>query len=145
MASHTPMHARWRSNRDPKCPCDWCVGWFNSTTGNWFMPNDHPDGTPVDPADQQCSKNVTVHGQAAIMKSIYSPTAVSAGLTGLNAWLPKSGGATFGLNRAAQPLEGTPVVAVTKTGFNCTKCNDKNDFAESNQPNGTYVCYQCRG
>ncbi len=27
-----------------------------------------------------------------------------------------------------------------KTGFICTKCGDKNDFAQANQPDGTYQC-----
>lgn len=31
-----------------------------------------------------------------------------------------------------------------KTGFNCTQCNFKNDFAEANQDDGTYVCFNCR-
>jgi hypothetical protein len=31
-----------------------------------------------------------------------------------------------------------------KTGFNCTRCNFKNDFAEANQDDGTYLCFNCR-
>lgn len=31
-----------------------------------------------------------------------------------------------------------------KTGFNCKCCNDKNDFAEANQDDGSYVCFNCR-
>ncbi len=34
--------------------------------------------------------------------------------------------------------------ATLKTGYNCSKCNFKNDYAASNQPNGTYLCYECR-
>ncbi len=31
-----------------------------------------------------------------------------------------------------------------KTGFNCIRCKTKNDYAVSNQKDGTYVCYECR-
>ncbi len=33
-----------------------------------------------------------------------------------------------------------PAPVVKKTGHICTKCGDKNDFAEANQPDGTYQC-----
>lgn len=31
-----------------------------------------------------------------------------------------------------------------KTGFHCTGCNLKNEFAEANQDDGTYLCFNCR-
>ncbi len=31
-----------------------------------------------------------------------------------------------------------------KTGFNCIRCNFKNDYACANQSDGTYVCFNCR-
>jgi hypothetical protein len=42
-----------------------------------------------------------------------------------------------------EPKPGTKPVA-KKTGFNCKVCNFKNDFAEANQDDGTYVCFNCR-
>lgn len=30
------------------------------------------------------------------------------------------------------------------TGHNCKVCNFRNDFAEANQDDGTYVCFNCR-
>jgi hypothetical protein len=33
---------------------------------------------------------------------------------------------------------------VAKTGFNCKRCNEKNDYAAANQPDGSYVCFNCR-
>lgn len=30
------------------------------------------------------------------------------------------------------------------TGFNCTVCNGRNDYAQANQSNGTYICFNCR-
>ncbi len=36
--------------------------------------------------------------------------------------------------------------AVLKTGYNCRNphCNFKNDYACANQPDGTYLCFNCR-
>ncbi len=31
-----------------------------------------------------------------------------------------------------------------KQGFNCNTCNNLNEYAEANQPDGTYKCYSCR-
>jgi hypothetical protein len=42
-----------------------------------------------------------------------------------------------------EPKAGVKPVA-KKTGFNCKTCNFKNDFAEANQDDGTYVCFNCR-
>lgn len=30
------------------------------------------------------------------------------------------------------------------SGHNCNRCNTYNEYAESNQPDGTYKCYNCR-
>ncbi len=32
----------------------------------------------------------------------------------------------------------------TVTGHNCKTCNSRNDYANSNQADGSYVCYECR-
>ncbi len=37
-----------------------------------------------------------------------------------------------------------PVPVMKAFGCNCKKCNMKNEFAEPNQKDGTYVCYMCR-
>lgn len=40
-----------------------------------------------------------------------------------------------------------PASALTpdiRTGFNCRQCNSRNDYAHANQPDGTYVCFECR-
>ncbi len=34
--------------------------------------------------------------------------------------------------------------AKAKTGFNCCVCNSRNEYAEANQEDGTYCCYECR-
>lgn len=33
---------------------------------------------------------------------------------------------------------------VAQEGCVCRKCNSKNEYAEPNQKDGTYVCYECR-
>lgn len=42
-----------------------------------------------------------------------------------------------------EPKPGTRPVA-KPTGHNCKGCNFKNDFAEANQDDGTYLCFNCR-
>lgn len=42
-----------------------------------------------------------------------------------------------------EPKAGAKPVA-KKTGHNCKVCNFKDDFAEANQDDGTYVCFNCR-
>ncbi len=41
------------------------------------------------------------------------------------------------------PAPPTPKVS-KDTGFNCSRCNERNEYAEANQPDGTYLCYGCR-
>lgn len=31
-----------------------------------------------------------------------------------------------------------------KTGFNCKLCNYLNEYAEANQSDGTYICFNCK-
>lgn len=40
-------------------------------------------------------------------------------------------------------VRGKATVAVN-SGHSCKKCNEFNDYADSNQPDGSYVCYRCR-
>lgn len=42
-----------------------------------------------------------------------------------------------------EPITGVKPVP-KKTGFHCARCNFKNDFAEANQDDGTYLCFNCR-
>lgn len=47
----------------------------------------------------------------------------------------------FGIDLFGLPLS---IVDDVKTGHNCSKCNTLNEFAESNRPDGTYLCFECR-
>lgn len=42
-----------------------------------------------------------------------------------------------------EPKPGSKPVAKA-TGHNCKACNFRNDFAEANQDDGTYLCFNCR-
>lgn len=42
-----------------------------------------------------------------------------------------------------EPIRAKPV-APTPTSQLCKKCNDLNEFAEPNQPDGSYLCFGCR-
>lgn len=35
-------------------------------------------------------------------------------------------------------------VTNSKSGFNCKLCNLLNEYAEANQSDGTYICYNCK-
>jgi len=35
-------------------------------------------------------------------------------------------------------------VSSKQTGYNCMKCNERNDYACSNTSDGKYVCFNCR-
>lgn len=37
-----------------------------------------------------------------------------------------------------------PAKAPGKTGHNCKRCNSRNDYAEANQGDGSYICWECR-
>lgn len=43
---------------------------------------------------------------------------------------------------ANQQKPAAPVAK--KTGHNCRSCNSRNDYAEANQEDGSYLCYECR-
>jgi hypothetical protein len=36
------------------------------------------------------------------------------------------------------------VASLRSNGVSCSKCRDFNNFAESNQSDGTFICYSCR-
>jgi hypothetical protein len=38
----------------------------------------------------------------------------------------------------------TKAIPVAAIGHNCRKCNQRNDYASANQPDGTYICFNCR-
>ena len=49
------------------------------------------------------------------------------------------------------PVEETPATErcprctpPKKTGFNCKKCNEFNQYSEANQPDGSFLCSGCR-
>lgn len=63
------------------------------------------------------------------------------------------------LKKLAAALKGSPNLGIqdplgllaTRTqtptavyGHNCHRCNSRNDYAAANQPNGTYLCFECR-
>ena len=42
------------------------------------------------------------------------------------------------------PTSKTSQTLPVKTGFNCSRCQRLNEYASSNRPDGTYICYECR-
>lgn len=37
-----------------------------------------------------------------------------------------------------------PVKQAVSAGCSCSKCKDFNEYAEANQPDGSFICYACR-
>lgn len=59
------------------------------------------------------------------------------------------------LHTSSGVVDGVPIFGSYRTysvsGFGCVaygcvckKCNAKNEYAEPNEPDGSYVCYDCR-
>lgn len=101
--------------------CDWCVGNFRaSSTSGWtaavwgLSAKDHIAGDSLTPIDAKCSKGL----QQGILAFVASSISIDH--------------------------NGIISLGDKVTGFNCKRCNDKNDYAESNQVDGTYICFNCR-
>ena len=60
------------------------------------------------------------------------PAAQVNGLSGFSAWLPK-------------PFEPLAAEAKVQYGYNCAKCNCRNEYAgPEHLKNGVYICYECK-
>lgn len=107
-----------------ECPCDFHQGHWSTGTAKT--------------SSRAKTTGVQLTGDGCLASGANPP-----GLTGLSAWLPAPDvGTMFGFQR-----QGTVSVSpgpVAKTGYNCSQCNFKNDYARANQPNGTYLCFNCR-
>ncbi len=59
--------------------------------------------------------------------------------------ITRSGISLIGTNGCLIPAAvAMPKINGIKTGYNCIKCNFKNDYACANKPDGTYLCFNCR-
>ncbi len=108
-------YIRWRANNWRKPGSDWPNQSKTKTTVGWFF-----DNLGCDP------KNVIYIYWEDMGCNINKPSLSTYYPTGS----PEARRATY--------------VANSKTGFNCSRCNEKNDYAAANQSNGTYLCYACR-
>jgi hypothetical protein len=67
-------------------------------------------------------------------------------------WIPSRCNVCWGVIRADDQegpetirMGGSRQFSVTRIGpCVCSRCNSKNDYAEPNQKDGTYVCFECR-
>lgn len=64
-------------------------------------------------------------------------------LSGFSAWLPKPfDQQLYGINRSPEPLAAE---AKVQYGYNCAKCNCRNEYAgPEHLKNGVYICYECK-
>ena len=44
----------------------------------------------------------------------------------------------------AHKYTGPTLSPPAPTGLSCSRCNNHNEYAQANQPDGTYMCYGCR-
>jgi len=84
-------------------------------------------------------------GNVAGNNGYYNILPTGAGGTAVNVPYP---GYTYtvgawGYGYSGSPITETPVKDKVEGHF-CKKCNDYNEFAESNQLDGTFMCYSCR-
>lgn len=115
------------------CNCLWC----NQTVDKWSG-NIPPFSTLSDRG--RVLKDGEVWYRAGDMvgpPGCYLSRPLSGGLA---AWLP-DGDTAVGNLIGLQPPART---GFTKTGFSCNRCNEYNEYAASNQDNGSYVCFNCR-
>lgn len=130
----------WKSNRMTGCLCDWCkFRWVaachqQAAACDWQKPEwgmasvSHSPGTAV--AEFACCVQVE-----------------SSKITGQFFGLTTGPGSIW-----TDPLSESDVRkelavlkgAVKAIGHNCSRCNSRNDYAASNQKDGSYVCYECR-
>ncbi len=108
----------WVQNRNTSCLCDWCLGHFKPIKQDWSIVE---------------WDNFATHHTPGI--TLNKADACCAGSPAL---APKFD-IKFQLHNIAQ-FAGTG----KELGCICVKCNSKNEFAEPNQPNGKYICFECR-
>ncbi len=129
MATFSTSMEAWKAPRDTMCSCDFCVGkhYTLPLTAN---------------GDAQFK---LFNGKIIGVGCMNPPSVNNNNLQGLAAWLPPhTGGMLFGIKRSEATTDGPRTSVSSKTGYNCKRCNSKNDYACSNQPDGSYVCFECR-
>lgn len=109
------IDAYWKT-ADRSCDCDWC---------SWKIDDSKLSGKLGDVRWHAMAKThwpgISLVEADAVCCKITLP-AIHVGPVGINLKL----------------------IGFNQTGFNCSVCNERNDYAESNQGNGTYVCFNCR-
>lgn len=115
------MTAAWMHHSGPLPPTVYANTYNPIGTGPW--PDDEDTGDP--PPSTQPVPNVAPYAD------------------------PTAPGTIFGINRSPKPLLAQSMGSTKATkpvacGATCKKCNEYNEYAESNQADGTYVCYGCR-
>ncbi len=118
-----------------RCRCDFHQGNWNARTTTTSARAKVP--------------NVKLTGNGCLASGANPPP-----LQGLPAWMPQpTGGTMFGLTRRTEQdiaddergkIERIKAYKTPKTGYNCIRCNFKNDYASSNRSDGSYLCFNCR-
>lgn len=109
------QYETWRKTKRAGCQCDYCIGNFIFLSFNGDL---HKiDGTKLTDDEAQCQSNKQP------FTSVVQPVTI---------------------NRLLETVPIAVRAALKSTGHNCKRCNERNDYAEANQVDGTYVCFNCR-
>jgi hypothetical protein len=99
--------------------------WFYTVASTY-----HPVNAP--PQEELANQQEYVRGLAEQMqKASGVPASTQSSVEALKKIFPE---------KAYPKINGV----TKKTGHNCRSCNSRNDYAEANQEDGSYLCYDCR-
>ncbi len=111
------------------CPCDFHQGRWSTSSGKT--------------SSRSATPGVQLTGNGCLASGANPPP-----LQGLAAWMPQPRTSIW------DPYTPRPHVqdfataksakAHAKTGYNCIRCNFKNDYACANHGPDTYLCFNCR-
>lgn len=121
------------------CKCDYCDGWWLTSKNEWAV-GTHPSraGKPMIDSDYVCCA-----GPATITPALYAAALQNKVVTFVSGWTR----GPFGDHNIYPPECIQHPEAATPTpqgGCQCKRCNNPNPWANANQSDGTYVCWECR-
>ena len=120
--------ALWDSRKVSGCHCEYC----NGPGGDWYTNIPYADVVttalgPMPPNAKGWWGKFSIHGRKWMTEADH--------MCVVNKAVGKDSESTYS---PVEPPEANP-----KTGYNCKRCNFKNDYAVANCGN-EYICFNCR-
>ena len=130
----------------PGCNCS-LTGTTGIGSGPWSDEEDTGDPPSTQPVPNTKPSPATAVGSIKALKAVWPPIGPKA----KGVQVPAPGGGYYTLDpswgkylKRDEEAKAKFFPPVPSGPCICKKCNEKNDYAEPNQPDGGYVCYQCR-